>query len=95
MIIRIQSHRGDHNCEVADVDVAEKVFDKLTGRTSLPLSEEVRTSIPDTFQELEALFRTGTLSYMPVQKDGGYMTLVERFSPDLREVLFVAPIRGG
>lgn len=95
MLIKVQSHRGDHNC-LLEGEVAERMFDKLTGRIEAPLGDEVKEAIPETFQELDALFRRGRLSYLPVRKDAdGETVLVDEFDPALEGITFIAPVRGG
>lgn len=92
MKIKIMSHRGDHEAvmEVAD---AKLVFDKLTGKTSAPLPAEVKTRIPDTFQELDALWTEG-MSRMTVFSKSTDL-LVTEFQDDLEDLLFMNPLVAG
>jgi len=90
--IRILCPVGDANCVLEEND-ARAIFDKLTGRTSEPLLEELRTKVPDTFQALQALWGPGKLSYFPV--DFSTQEMVTKFDPQVQDLVFVAPIRGG
>lgn len=96
MKIMVTSFRGDHNAEVEDVAVAEQLFNKLSGKMEEPLPEEVKTKIPDTFQELEGLWKKGKMGYTAFQTDGqGEVIGLKEFAPEARDVVFMAPIVGG
>jgi hypothetical protein len=91
MKLKIQSFRGDHNCECEE-QIAEAVFNKLTGKMSDPLPQDLKTKVPDTFQELEGLWREGKLGYMAFdEKD----VLVKEFKASAQELLFAPKIIGG
>ena len=66
MTLTIQSHRGDHSCEVLDHVLAGKVFDKLTGASGEPLQERDLDALPASFRVVKALTQGGCLSYYPV-----------------------------
>ena len=96
MKIMITSFRGDHNCEVAEAEVAEKLFNKLSGKTTEALPEEFKTKVPNTFQELEALWKPGKLGYTMVSKDKDENLIpVKEFDPALDNMLAIAMQQGG
>ena len=96
MTLTIQSHRGDHTCDLTDLGVCERVFEKLTGLSGEPLPERDLGALPGCFREVKALTQGGTLSYYPVTRNAvGEFSRVERFDPGLGNVLFVAPCVGG
>ena len=92
MKIRIASHRGDHQATIENETVQKALFDKLTGKTSKPLSSDVKESIPGTFEELTALFRRGKMGYTAFSKDS---EMVIDFDPSAKEIAFFPPIQGG
>lgn len=96
MLIKVTSHRGHHEAAVADPEVARPIFEKLTGKREEPLPEEFKTKIPDTFQELEGLWKKGKMGYTAFQTDGqGEVIGLKEFAPEARDVVFMAPIVGG
>lgn len=93
MRIKVTSFRGHHECEVP-ADVGRMIFDKLTGKRKEPLPKSV--VVPDTFQELAALWKSGEGGYTAVSTgDDGEVIGLREFSPEAREILFIAPIVGG
>lgn len=91
MKIRIQSGRGDHSAEVCE-EVAEAIFNKMTGKTKEALPADLRTKVPDTFQELEFLWKPGKLSFPAIENKDD---LMKSFRPEATEVLFLIPHIGG
>ena len=68
MIFKITTHKGHHQADVLD-EVDQKIlFDKLVGTYTDALPVEMKTKVPDTFQELEALWKPGKLAYIPTVK---------------------------
>lgn len=95
MVIRITSWRGDHNC-VTEPEVARALYDKLTGKSNEPLPAELKTKVPETFEELAGLWTEGTLGYSAIGLDkDGEIIAVKEFDPKAAEVVFLAPITGG
>ena len=95
MKIRITSWRGDHQCEV-ETEIGKAVFEKLTGLNTDALPESARPAVPDTFQELEALWKPGNPGFTAISLDkGGNVMALKTFEPEADEVIFFAPITGG
>ena len=94
MNIRITSWRGDHQA-VLENEVAEAIFDKLTGKTAKALPSEMKVKVPDNFGELEALWNDGKMGYMAVAKEGEDTVMVKDFDPKAETLVFLAPIIGG
>ena len=93
MRIKVTSHRGHHECEVT-ADVGRMIFEKLTGKRGDPLPKSLK--VPDTFQELAALWQPGQGGYTAVSSDkDGEVLSVREYNPDASEILFIAPITGG
>jgi len=64
----------------------------MTGKSTAALPQDLKTKVPDTFQELEALWREGKLGYMAFdEKD----VMVKEFRPEATELLFSPKIIGG
>lgn len=96
MKIMITSFRGDHNCEVLDPVIAETIFNKLSGKSSEALPAEYKTKVPNTFQELENLWRPGKLGYTMVSKDKDENLIpVKAFNPELDNLLAIGMEQGG
>jgi len=94
LTLKIQSHRGHHECQ-CEQEVATAVFDRLTGKRAAPLPDEMRTQLPDTFQDLEALWKGGKQSYVAIVKKGEEMEKVRQLDKGVVEVMFIPPIVGG
>ena len=94
MIVKIISHRGDHNA-VMGADIAEQVFDKLTGKREDALPVALKTQVPDTWQELDALWNPGKPTYGAFSKHGADIKPVKTFDPQEDDLLFIAPVMGG
>lgn len=93
MKISITSSRGHHEA-VADVETARCVFEKLTGKRKDPLPRTLK--IPDTFGELEALWKEGGGGYTALAKNKvGDLSLMKEFDPTVEDVAFIAPVVGG
>ena len=92
--LKIQSHLGHHECQ-CEQEVAIAVFERLTGKRKDPLPEEMKTQLPDTFQDLEALWKGGKQSYVAVVKKGEEMEQVRQLEKGVVEVMFIPPIAGG
>ena len=93
MTIKITSPRGHHEA-VADADVSEALFLKMTGKSSKRLSDEIKTKLPDNFKELEGLWKPGKLSYIAVSKNDE-MIPVKEFDPAAENIVFISPVSGG
>jgi len=96
MKVRICSFRGDHNAD-ADVAVAEAIYNKVSGKTTAALPESLKTQIPDTFQELKALWTEGEMkgcTPFGVDKDGNMVPMKE-FNAEVAEMVVLQPIIGG
>ncbi len=91
MKIRIGSHLGDHNCDCEE-QVAEAVFNKLTGKTAEPLPQDLKTKVPDNFLELEAIWKEGKLGYTAFDEEN---VIVKKFDTTTRELLFMPVVIGG
>ena len=97
MRIQITSSRGHHEAET-DTAVAEVVFNKLTGKRHAALPPEVRTKVPDTWHELDALWQDGTVSgYTAISKKGDASEIIglQEFDPQAGDLMFMSPISGG
>ena len=95
MKIMITSPRGHHECDVAP-EVGKAIFEKMIGVNQAALDKELRTSVPENFAELEALWRAGNPGYSAfAAAGGGDFTAVKKFDPEAPELLFIAPIAGG
>lgn len=95
MKIKITSHRGDHQCDVAP-EIGEAIFKKLTGKMDDPLPESFRDQIPDTFEELTALWAKGPGGYTAISQDeNGEMIGMKNFMLSAETVVFIAPVVGG
>ena len=95
--LKIQSHKGHHECE-CEHEVATAVFERLTGKRRDPLPKEMKARLPDTFQDLEALWKGGKQSYLAVtQKDKG-KDMEKIHEIDVGGggiIMFIPPIGGG
>lgn len=94
---RITSFRGDHNAVLEAPGVAEAIFNKLSGKTVEPLPPEIKTQVPDTFHELEALWTAGKVEgYTVISQDkDGEIIGMKDFNPAAEVVVAIAPIQGG
>jgi len=95
MKVKVTSWRGHHEAAVMEPEVARSVFEKMTGKTSKALDPALKVKMPDTFAELEALWRDGTGGYTALAGAGDDMRLVREFDPAVEELTFLAPIAGG
>jgi hypothetical protein len=96
MKFTITTFRGDHNCELDDPGVSQMLFEKLVGIREAPLPDEVKTKVPDNFQELEKLWKQGRMGYGGFSVDAEKnMTKLAQFDPNAQEVVMLAPIGGG
>jgi hypothetical protein len=96
MKFRITSWRGDHQATIEAPEVAEAIFRKLTGQSVAALPESLKAQVPDTFQELEALWNDGIGGYTTIALDkNGEIIGMKEFNPEAEEVVFFAPIAGG
>ena len=100
MIFKITSHRGHHEADVAEAEVSEALFNKLTGKTKEALPTEFKSKVPETFQELEGLWKEGKLGYTATTVDKGLdkennSRLVKEFDPQVKEVVFLGLLGGG
>jgi hypothetical protein len=59
------------------------------------LDPALRIKVPDTFHELEALWRDGPGGYTALAGVGDDLRLVKEFDPTVEEMTFLAPIAGG
>jgi len=94
MKVNVTSQRGHHEA-VMEPEIAEAVFNKMTGRTVKALDPSFKVKIPDTFGELEALWRDGPGGYTALGGKGDDLRLVREFDPTVEEMTFIAPIAGG
>lgn len=95
MIISVTSHRGHHEA-VVENDTARMVFDRLTGKRKEPLPAAVRTKIPDTWAELDALWGGTGGGYTALTREAdGKMSDSKEFDPHAEEIAFIAPVTGG
>jgi len=95
MKVMITSFRGDHNA-VLEPEVSQVLFEKLTGKRTEALPADLKTKVPDTFQELEGLWRDGKLGYSAfVQHPEDGIAPVKEFNPEIEDLLFIAPQQGG
>lgn len=96
MKIKITSFRGHHEADIMEPEVAEALFDKLTGKTKEALPADLKTKVPDTFEELQGLWQKGKLPYVAaVKKGNAEARIVKEFDPEADDMLFLAPIIGG
>jgi len=97
MLFRITSWRGDHQATIEAPEVAKAVFNKLTGKTVEALPEALKTQVPDTFQELQSLWKDGAVEgYAPIALDkNGELIGMKEFNPEAETVVFIAPIAAG
>jgi hypothetical protein len=92
MRFKIPSHRGHHECD-CESDVAEMLFNKLTGARIEALPESVREKIPDTFSELSLLWESGKMGFIatdPIKEE-----VIKKFDDGIEEALFFSPIGAG
>jgi hypothetical protein len=89
--LKIQSHLGHHECQ-CEQEVATAVFERLTGNRKDPLPKEMKAKLPDTFQDLEALWKGGKQSYIAISKS---MEQVRQLEEGVVEIMFIPPIAGG
>ena len=94
MKIRITSFRGDHEA-VLDPEIGKAIFLKMTGSSVDALSDSLKAVVPDTFKELEELWKEGKVCYLPFRKVGDDIETIKEFDPEDEELLFVSPITGG
>jgi hypothetical protein len=94
--LKIQSHKGHHECE-CEQEVATAVFERLTGKRKDPLPKEMKARLPDTFQDLEALWKGGKQSYLAVTPKGKDMDMEQIHEIDVGSgiIMFIPPIAGG
>ena len=90
MKIIVASGRGHHEC-VCEPEIGKALFEKLIGRTSEALPSDLKTKVPETFQELAALWEPGKLGYMAFRNE----EMIKQFDPAAEEVTFMPAIRGG
>ena len=95
MIFKITTFRGHHEASVMEPEVSRQIFDKLTGLSQAALPAEFKTKVPDTFQELEALWKDGPMGYLGFAQQGTELTLTKEFDPTVEEMVFIAPQQGG
>jgi hypothetical protein len=94
MKISIMSEHGHHEAVVED-EVSREIFNKLTGKSSKALPAEMKVKVPNTFQELSALWHDGGRTYLAVGKRGGESVKLAEYDPKADEVLFMPPQAGG
>ena len=95
MKISIMSSCGHAEAVVED-QLGLEIFNKLTGKSNKALPVEMKTKVPDTFQELSALWNDGPSAYIAVGKKGnGEQTKLAEFDPQADEMLFIPPQAGG
>lgn len=95
MVLKVQSHLGHHEAEVAEPEVSEAVFNKLTGKTVEPLPKEMQEKMPDTWRDLEALWTTGNEQFKVFTRDEQReLVLVREYNPEAKDLLFI-PIQSG
>jgi hypothetical protein len=92
MKINVTSFRGHHEA-VLEPEISEVLFNKMTGKTVEALPKDFK--IPDTFQELEGLWKDGKLGYKAFAGNNGDLSAVKEFDPLIEEMTFLAPIAGG
>lgn len=95
MRIKITSHRGHHEAVLDEPQVAEQFFNKMVGKETAALPPELKTKVPDTFVELESIWKNGNPGYSAYTKKGDMLEKVVDFNPAVEEVLFISPIIGG
>ena len=97
MIFKITSHIGHHEADVLDVVDQQMLFEKLVGTRNEALPVEMKSKVPDTFHNLNQLWHDGKMGFIPVvkQEDSEDFVMIKQFNPSLREVVMLAPIRGG
>lgn len=95
MKFRIMSNRGDHQATIEAPEVAEAIFNKLTGKTTEALPVALKTQVPDTFQELETLWTEGKGNYTVFAGKDGDLEIVRDFQPEVETVVFMPQIAGG
>ena len=100
MKFRITTFRGDHEVDIAEPEVGEALFNKLTGKSNDALPDSFKLKVPDTFQELKGLWQEGRLPYVASTVDRGMdaannARMVTEFDPKIDEVLFLGMISGG
>jgi hypothetical protein len=95
MKLMVTSWRGHHEAVVDDPTISKAVFEKMTGLNKAALPADMKVKIPDTFQELEGLWRDGPMGYTAVAKRVDGMEVVKEFDPLIEDLLFLAPIVGG
>ena len=91
MKIKITSHNG-HEEAVLDSTLSERIFNKLTGKTTEPIEPAI---LPESLRELKALFSRSKEGYFAATKTGEEMKVVHYFDPNAEEMVFFAPIVGG
>ena len=96
MNLQVTSHRGHHEACVLEPEVSKAIFEKLTGKNTEPLPQALKTKMPDTWADLEALWEKGQKGYLPFLVDEEKNLIPCReYSPEIKDILFLAPITGG
>lgn len=97
MKVRVTSWRGDHNGDVAEVEVAQAIFEKYSGKRTEALPEAYKAKVPDTFGELKALWTDGKIEgCTPIGLDeNGEIVAMKEFNPAVREMVVLQPIAAG
>ena len=97
MIFKVTSAIGHHEVDVLDEVDQQMLFEKMTGTRNEALPVEMKTKLPDTFHNLTQLWHDGKMSFIPVvkQDDSDEFVMLKQFNPQIREVVMLAPIRGG
>lgn len=91
----VTSDKGHHEA-VLEVEVAEKIFNKMTGKNNKALPLALKEKIPDTLHDLEQLWSDTPIQYTPMSLDSdGNLIDLSSFNPQAAEVLFFAPQCGG
>lgn len=95
MKFKVTSFRGHHECDLAP-EVGKTLFEKMTGRNRAALPEELKAAVPESFHELDGLWREGNPGYAAMalspEKE---ISAVKEFDPAVEEMLFIAPVAGG
>ncbi len=103
MRISIPSFRGHHEAVLDCPIIQEALFNKMTGKCSKALPAEYKTvfrkmentqETPSTFEELSALWRDGTMSYLPMTA-GAEPEIITTFNPAVEEIAYMPMIIGG
>ncbi len=96
MKLLITSHRGHHECILDEPEVSQNFYEKMTGLRTEALPQEYKGFVPENFDELEKLWKTSTMGFSAIGFDENQEVIaMNKFNPEVKEMVYIAPITGG